>query len=203
MARLDGGRFNRWVEKFFNIKQAGASVTGVEDSIRPVAPLFLGQEDRYIQGWNRFAVTTTAPAVAANTTAVEILNPVGSGIIAVIEKLNALPGAVELCQWALQPLATSLTTAVPLTISRLDGRGNKNAVCQISQGTTPIPGAGGLPAFRMLATTTGNTEFVATINQEPILMPGDGLLVIGELVNTQLSVAFMWRERVLESSELT
>ena len=203
MARLDGGRFNRWVEKFFNIKQAGASITGVEDSIRPVAPLFLGNEDRYIQGWNRFMFTATQAAVAAANSSIAIRNPAGSGIIGVLEKVNVLAGASALCQVFLNPGGGDLTTAIPFTTVRLDPRGLPRSVMSASSGSGPAPPAQGtLPSFRMISPTTSNTEFIATVNQEITILPGDQVIAICELVNTQVSVAFMWRERVLESSEL-
>lgn len=204
MARLDGGRFNRWVEKLFNIKQAGASITGVEDSLRPVVMMQNGNEERYLQGWQRFMFTTTAAAGAAVNTSIQIRNPANSSIVMVFEKINALPGATELCQMFISPGGGDNSGLITLTTIRIDKRTAPTSIAVCSQGTAlAIPGAGTAPSFRMLATTTGNTEFISTVNQEITLMPNDVLVVIGELVNTQLSVAFQWRERVLESSELT
>ena len=202
MARLDGGRFNRWIEKFFNIKQPGASITGVEDSIRPVVSLPSGQEDRYIQGWNIFGTTATSSAVAAQLSGFTLSNPANSGIIAVVQKVVMLPGATALCQMFNNNVAFIMTTQINPTGIRMDKRTNLVSVCNISKGTASLPAEGGACALRMLGITTGNAECIVNPNQEWVLLPNDSITVLCELVNTALSVTMQWRERVLESSEL-
>lgn len=202
------GRLNRWCQKFYAIKSGTASLTQLLPTVQTVNIVQSGKEDGYLQSWNRFAFTATAAAVAAQSSGVQLSNPTGSGTVAVIEKINVMPGATSLCQVFIQGSPLVLTGIVYGAI-RLDRRtagatGAGNPVCTASQGAPiTIPAAAANPSFRMLATTTGNTEFITTPNQEWTILPGDSLVAVLELVNTQVSVAIMWRERALEPSEFT
>ena len=195
------GRLNRYVQKLLQIKNT--ALLDLSPSLQPVLELETGVEDRYLQGWVRFAVTTTVNAVAAQTASMQLRNPAGSNVIAVMEKINVLPGATSLCRWEVFPQSADFSTPVSTNSSRLDARAQPGATLQVSQGTrTNFPG--NTAVFRELATTTlSETPFIVTTNQEITVLPGDAISLDLELVNTQCSFAAMWRERVLESSELT
>ena len=198
------GRFNRWVQKFYAIKSGTASLTQLLPSVQTVAPIMSGNEDRYLQGWQRFMVTQTVNAVAAQFSAIQLRNPPGSNLCIVIEKINVLPGAVTLCRIFLGATAGDFATIIPTGGARIDARGNQGSAAIFSSGTTGGLSGTNVGIFRELATTTfPETPFIVTQNQELTILPGDAILVEIELVNTQCSFALMWRERPLESSELT
>ena len=196
------GRLNRWAQKFYAIKSGTASITQLLPTVQTVNTILSGVEDRYLQGWNRFMFTVTQAAVAAQNGVVQLRNPAGSNVVAVIENVNILPGANSLCQVIVLNNPNDQATLIPTTNFRLDRRGNPGSSMIASQGTQAGLSTGA--SFRALATTTADgTHFINTTNQEITLLPGDACQAILELVNTQVSVALLWRERPLESSELT
>src|SRR5258708_10109219 len=83
------GRVNRGLQKLFGIK-GGPPVPTLASEVMPVHPLFSGRENRYLEGWNTFALTRGQVAVAGITPVVRLRNPVGSNIIAIFERLLVL-----------------------------------------------------------------------------------------------------------------
>ena len=196
------GRLNRYVQKLLVIKNT--ALRTLSPDLVCTMQIQNGVEDRYLQGWQRFMFTTTSPAVAASNSTVQLRNPANSGVIAVIEKLNIMPGtAASLVQVQIINLSTDAATALTMTANRIDRRGQPAPTLIPSQGTVGAIGAIGQAIFRMLGLVAGNVEFIATVNQELTILPGDALVTLNEVQNEAQSTAIMWRERVLESSELT
>ena len=197
------GRLNRWVQKFYAIKSGTASLTQLLPTVQTVNIVQSGVEDRYLQGWARYMFTATQAAVAAANSIVQLRNPTTSGVVAVIEKLNIMPGAASLTQVQIINQQTDAATLLTMTANRIDRRTNPAPSCIPSSGSVGAPGAIGQAIFRMSLALNSNAEFIAHADQELTILPGDTCVALCELVNTQVSVAFMWRERPLESSELT
>src|SRR6516225_4576312 len=84
---LQAGRFNRGLQKLTGIK-GRASVRQLGTEILPVFSMPLGNEFRYLEGWNRFGLGFLVAGVAANLSGLRFRNPAGSNVIAVIEKFN-------------------------------------------------------------------------------------------------------------------
>lgn len=198
------GRLNRWCQKFYAIKSGTASLTQLVPTVQTTNQILSGVEDLYLQNWQRYQFTVTSPAVAAQSSEVQLRNPVGSAVVAVVTKLNALPGATSLVQAAIFNQPSDLASIVSFSANRMDRRGQPAPVCVGSFGASAsLPGTF-LSSFRELGTTTApETPFIVTTGQEITILPGDCCAVFCELVNTAISVAFQWRERPLESSELT
>lgn len=201
MADVYVGRFNRAFEKLFNIK-GGPAVVDVEGSIRGSVPFPFGVEERYLLGVETFAAADSQAAVAANKSAFMIRNPINSGIIVALEKILISPGAAG---GVLVSVAGSnpadLATAVA-SHSRADPRGRSTGTAIVSRDAPAAdPGTGFLPIVNV--TLTAVTDLITTPNHEIILLPQIALRVIQQTLNTALSVTFFWRERPLETSELT
>ena len=194
------GRLNRWAQKLLVIKNT--ALRSLSPDLQAVLPIFQGVEERYLQGWNRFMVTVTVNAVAAQFGSFELRNPSNSALVAVIEKINILPGATSLARVLIAAISTDFGTGAPNNGTRLDPRGNPGSGMSLTSGTNAT--LLGQAVFRELATTTfPETPFIVTANQELTVLPGDACILQLELANTQCSFAIMWRERPLESSELT
>ena len=197
------GRLNRWAQKFYAIKSGTASLTQLVPTVQTVNVVQSGVEDRYLQGWNRFMTQATSPAVAASNSDLEIRNPPGSSVVVVVEQIFTMPAATSLCQLRLVPTTGDGATILNPGFTRIDRRGNPGPSSILSIGTATLA-AQTESSFRMLqATTNSTTGFINTTNQEITVLPGDALFTLCELVNTAMSVGIMWRERPLESSELT
>lgn len=196
------GRLNRWVQKFYAIKSGTASLTQLLPTVQTVNQVFSGNEDRYLQGWQRHAVTATAAAVAAQFSVIELRNPPGSGVVAIFEQVFVAVGAASLVQTVVSQTTSDRATIITILNSRYDARGNVPSSALIfSKGSAVALAPEGFNQFRGFANTA--TSLITTQNQEITVLPGDQIATFCELVNTQLSVSYVWRERTLESSELT
>lgn len=203
MADVWLGRFNRWVEKLFNAK-GGPTVLDVDPGIQVTLPLHpVAAEERYLQGWGRYAGANQVTGGAAQFGQMQLRNPVGSNVVAVVEKLSVTnfttPGvSVGL---GIGPKTTDLTT-ISAAAFRIDTRANPLPTCILSlttNGVNPTSGQWqiGIPA-------AGTTyDFIITVNQEISLMPGDALLFFDNNTAQLSQKTFQWRERALEQSELT
>ena len=195
------GRLNRWAQKFYAIKSGQASLTQLLPTVQTVNVIQSGVEDRYLQGWNRYAFIANPVAVAAQFCKSQIRNPVGSGVIAVVEGVIVASSLADSPSISLTTTSTDLTTASTI-VNRLDARGNQSPALHMSLGTT----AAGAPGnAQWVVAFAANTTFqlIQNVDQQITILPGDALVVNSGVVNQTLVMNFMWRERPLESSELT
>lgn len=197
MRSINLGRWSRRVERYFNMK-GGGGLMDVEQAIRMVLSFSSGVEERYLEGWNRFAVAANQAAVAAQFSRVRVRNPTGSNVIVVVESLYLFlnnTADTPFVTWG--PTTSDLATLVTLTASRMDPRGQPQPSTILSQAAQA---AGGQP---FLQTGTTPKEFILTPNMEIPILPGQALDVQSNTANVQLGVSTIWRERALETSELT
>jgi hypothetical protein len=207
MARYNeilAGRFNRYLQKLMGMK-GGPPAPQLASEISVSLPLFSGCEDRNTQGWNLFGIVISQPAVGAVTGGIRFRNPTGSNVIAVFTKLQAIniqPGTADSPTLQNGAIAADLSLAISLANARLDSRGNPNP--------TLIASRSNAVSAPTLANNMGQVSYGATplnydILQDPMefpLLPGDAIQWLAGAVNIQLGMAFMWRERTLEESEL-
>lgn len=201
MADIWLGRFERWLEKFYNAKGGGV-VMDHSPSITAMIPILIGNEDRYLQGWNRYWQDANVAANAANSSATRLRNPAGSNVIVVVEKLHLQTLVTTFSNFLIQQgsATTDLTTAS--TGFRMDTRGNPNSSAILSiQNTTPANLA--TTVFDKAVNSGLGQDCIVTENQEFTILPGDAIQVVDQTVNEQIVITWMWRERPLESSELT
>ena len=195
-------RFNRFLQKLFSMKGPAPSPQ-VAAEISSAIPLFSGVENRFLEGWDRFGTANNQGAVAAQASAVQLRNPGGSNVAAVIEKLIILSTTSGI-QGNISQQGTSndLGTVVAMPAQRLDSRGRQGPALILSR-------ANNAADLSQLVLTYGTSaandeiDMIYTENQELTLMPGDAIRVNTNTVNVNLVVAWLWRERPLESSEIT
>lgn len=201
MAKILAGRFNRWAEKLFATKEGRATIDTLSPEIISVIPLFYGVECRYLEGWSRFMQQFTQGALAANFSEGELRNPAGSNIIAVVESIIFVGSAGDVPKVILAPnISTDLTT-VSNPVDRIDARGQQSSSIKLSVGTAGANPAGG--SIQVGVVANSSVQVISNPNQEITILPGDALFVSGGAVNTLVNAFLMWRERVLESSELS
>ncbi len=198
------GRYNRLLQKLLSMKGPAAMNT-LAPEMMAVLALFHGVENRYLEGWDRFA---TANVVAAGgvglLSAAQLRNPAGSNVIAVMEGVSVWSAGSGVTFSApkliVQPSSADLTTINVLTNSRLDARGRPQAALINSQtgnfGASPAQVA--MERFSAVGT---NTDYILFEEQEIPLLPGDRLIVLSDTGNQTLNCNFLWRERFLEESE--
>ncbi len=194
------GRFNRGLQKLFAVK-GSPPVRQLGGEIMPIHPLFSGTENRYLEGWNRFAYVSQPGAQAGVQAASRLRNLANSNIIAVMERLLfTSPAGADF------PILQSQQTNADLSIvafspnARWDSRGNPaSALVRSESAGVPAPGLGS----KMQGASLVGTSFdfiIDTIHELPLL-PGDAIQMQSNVANTNPIFTFVWRERFLEESE--
>lgn len=199
------GRFNRGLQKLLAIK-GDAPVAQVAGEITPVISIHHGVENRFIDGWNRFAAGAQANPAVGNVSPVRFRNPFGSNVVAVLEKIqvstfmNNLNTTMRLSLGG-GPTAIldtgDLANAVP-SVS-FDTRWEGLATCKVSQQSVTATNPGLMMRWALLINTV--VDLIQDENQEIQVLPGTNLQVENDLGNMQNDVSFVWRERFLEDSE--
>lgn len=188
-------RYSRFMQKLFGMK-GDVAVKQIAGEVMPVIPFFVGAEMRFLELWDRYGGVSSQPATAAVTSGSRIINPAGSNVIAVIEKVLILSSVADPGIGLDNGLTASL--ANPDVTRRLDSRSRAVGNLLTSHATSPVAGN----QFGATGVTAGSpTDFIQTDIQEFPLLPGDGLQVRTSVVNTTLTISYVWRERFLEDSE--
>lgn len=198
------GRFNRFLQKLTQIKGT-APAPQLAGEIMPVIPLFVGNENRYLDGWDSFQIWQQQPAVAANSNALQMRNPTGSNMIAVVEKIFlTLLNAEAADQFVLTggPGIADLATIDTVgTNSRLDARSLRNPTLIFSRSGASVGGSG-VTKMQIALAVNASWDMVGGKESEEIpLLPGDTLRISNVTVNQTTQVTWKWRERFLEESE--
>jgi len=201
------GRINRFLQKYFAMK-GGPPAPQLAADVTVALNLWNGVENKYLEGWNRFAGSFATVAQAANTSGIKIRNPPTSNVIAVLEQIavqaNLADSNVGVGHGA---SLTDYTTVPVLTATRLDPRGNPQPTLIVSQ-------TSGAQSVAPFGATIDNVGVAAAIVNQRIplifedfqaipILPGDALQVGTSVNNQVLTVTLVWRERFLEDGERT
>jgi hypothetical protein len=194
------GRYNRFLQKLFSMK-GGPPSPQLASEIAPAFPMFNGAENRYLEGWDRFGFANIIVAGGAgNNSQVRLRNPVGSNIIAVIERITFANPLAQNPSFELRVLSTDLTSALVIPNSRLDARGRTGTALTGSfQNNAAVSFT--LSLWNGNGAAGSTLDAIVDENQEFPILPGDALTVKEGTLNQAVGVAIWWRERLLEESE--
>jgi len=204
MARYNeilAGRYNRLLQKLFQMK-GGPPASQLAGDIQVNFNLFTGVENRYLEGWKRFAIPLTLGAMVAADNSLRLRNPVGSNVIAVVELIMGVDLQAGVIDYG--PYTTDYATGQATLIVNLDSRqGLTSGSTLIASSAQPgVQGVGQFMfQFRSLATVT--IPLIQTDSQEIPVLPGTGIQWRSVTQNTANGINFVWRERALEESERT
>jgi hypothetical protein len=193
------GRYNRLLQKLFGFK-GGPPAAQLSSEVMPVFPFFNGAENRYLESWDLFAGTAFIAAQAAATVGYQLRNPVGSNVIAVLEKITieTVPTGnvtVSLGSGADLPVAQ-------VAVARGDVRGRPNAsLVATSSITSPGNLGNNVGNFSTGGSLSNPYDVIGFEEQELIVSPGFNVRIVTNINNTTLSATIYWRERFLEDSE--
>jgi hypothetical protein len=163
-------------------------------------PVIALQDDRPEWGWllgeSLLGLGFIQTAFAAQNSAAQIRNPPGSGVLVMIDEVEAsssAPGELNLC--VQQISAGNMTTIQGTNIGR-DTRlqGNRGiAICSAQNNAA---------ATNIVKYVNSGTAPWVWRNLGIVLAPGSAAQVLTTAVNTQLDVSFVWRERRVRPEEL-
>jgi hypothetical protein len=200
------GRYNRFLQKLFQLK-GGAPAPQLSSEIGVSHPLFHGHENRLIEGWTTWSYVISLGASVGNTNGFRLRNPVGSNVIAIIEKLTLVGSSATTFQPSveLEATAVDLGTAQQLLTKPRDGRQGANNFpnCKASSAQPGV--ALGTGAVVVVATQAinANIDVIVQADQQISLAPGFALNYSSGSANTNSGWVVYWRERPLEELERT
>lgn len=203
---LQVGRYNRYFQKILSMK-GRASVVTLADEIIPVLPISAETEDRFMQGWDSYALGDAVAGVAAQQGVYALRNPAGSNVVAVITRLNIQVSAADIIVVRMQNGNTSALAGGTAGIAavNLDTRSPRRAATLINAFlNSAAPPNLGQPIAQMKTGAGGATPVEMCINtpQDEIpLAPDTHLEILTFSVNNSMQVTVRWRERFLEDSE--
>jgi hypothetical protein len=169
-----------------------------------IAPTFdienPGVESRFLLGWNRYGFGLQSAGAAGNPTIFSLRNPAGSNVLAVVESLIVSVNTLDTIAATYGKTNVDLTPAA--NPGALDGRAGTLTSSLVMSTSNAV--AGGLLARFFLVTGAVNigVQLIQQEHQEIPITPGFALRVETVLANNQLTVGLIWRERLIEESEL-
>src|SRR5437016_8021867 len=170
------GRFNKALVKLFNMKSAPAAPSAALGSeIVPIIPLFYGNENRVLEGWQRFGEAASAAAGGAgNITIIQFLNPATSKTMVVFEKLlysnNNAATTFVLVTYGITGIG--IGTGTGQTNAGLDNRGIPSSTVLVSTKNGTAAGQNGVGILKAPLLANSNLDIIVTDDQELTLAPG-------------------------------
>ncbi len=194
---LQQARYDQLVRRLGALYGGGSKVVEVLPELFPVIDVEnLPPEALAYTGWRTSWQMINQGNVAAQTSACELSNPAGSGILASVTQVIIRVGTTDSIQMEVN--AAPLVSAAIRGLFR-DGRagGQRATVCELRADPNVATGAG-----LRLFITAGDLVTVRDDNGLVVLSPGSAFRVGSTGTNIFLDVNFLWRERTAEPSEL-
>jgi len=198
MADLQQTRYDKLIRRVANIVGAGAIVTETLQEVFPVFDLENTPAELMVLGGWRLAMRgTNITPPAAQKTASQLFNPVDSGMVMVLSTVVISVSAAE-------NIFTRLDNAPLLNSNGFGQFRDKRAGDPISDaavGNTRIETPKIVTPIVTYGVLTSRPLILNDSNGLAVLMPGTGFTVGHQVDAVTLTVAYFWRERVLEASE--
>jgi len=163
---------------------------------RVMSPAIVLESDRPEWGWlkseNRFAARLFIAAAVGNFSTMVLENPFRSRVLIVLEAILSTSVAQEVFIRAEEPAALPASVmGVPLDF--------RSRVAANSIGKVNAVATAALLGTEICAVMIGQT--VPKFDIPIIVSPGSRLILCSTLTNVALNASFVWRERVMETTE--
>lgn len=182
-------------------ESAGTDFSGVErlsETLVPVLDIWRRPEHALLRGEKLFARRVNSAAVAARFSSVELVNPTGSQVLAVVQRIKCSSGN------AIIAIDNGAALGVTATTNGIvvDGR---NATLGFDSTCTLVTGdfAATVANPQDFVTFAGGAAGASTFGSDfPwILPPGRKLFMVCDTVNTAINMTVLWWERPLLPNE--
>jgi hypothetical protein len=194
------GRYNRFLQKLLQMK-GGPPSPQLSSEISVSFVLFNGAENRYLEGWNRFAIVLNAVAPPAGQRAgIRLRNPSGSNVIVVIEQVMLGSTLADTPLLELTQISTDLTT-LSNVVGRVDSRHAQKSSTVLSKSDAATGAVLTQQIMQWFIPAGISQAAFNTENQELPVLPGDALSMYCGNLAQAFQVSLLWRERMLEESE--
>lgn len=195
---LQQARYDQLVRRVGSLYGGGSKVVEVLPELFPTLDVEnLPLELILLAGWRKAMIHVSRTAGVGDTAAANLFNPVGSGVIAVVERMEWRFTATDNAD--IDIVQASLTGGQTKGLFRDSRLGGDRLSSLFATSQTAIT----TDAIFRRNTTINEIEFLTEDNGLFVLSPGNGVqLGQAAVTNKNISVTFFWRERVAEQSEL-
>ncbi len=191
------GRWNRFIQKITDIK-GSPPARQLASEIVFQHPIFSGQENRYLESWDRFGAGIVVGPIAAQNSGFRLTNPTGSNVIIVVEKACVSVATISTITFEYGTVGAQLSNAA-VTIP-METRGRTASTGKLSFNVAALSTLN--VVTQLQANVNVPYDFIQDVIQEVSVPPGSSVQMdTGGTVNIQLSASFWWRERFLEPAE--
>jgi len=195
---LQQTRFDQLVRRVGGIIGPGSKVAEALPELFPVIDVERVPGELLVLGGTRICMgSEIGGPIGGQLSRVQLFNPAGSGFLLTISSVIISSQATMSFRWNIE--TTAITTLSTNKVFR-DGRltGTTRPVGEIRSDTTlaAVVRAG------QMQVQSNRPQFLNDTNGVAVLAPGTGLTFQGGTNNSDLVVAFNWRERVALQSEL-
>ena len=194
---LQQARYDQLVRRVGALYGGGSKVVEVLPEVFPVLELENATPELLaLSGWRLAWQNITQNEVVAQTSAVQLSNPAGSGIIAAVTQLIIRTSLTDNIQML---LTDTLFSSASIRGLFRDGRlgGNRNTTCELRSDPNLPTGAG------IRLRLTADVPFTIRDDNGIVVLPPGTAMQVGSVGNnTRLSVNYFWRERQAQESEL-
>jgi len=197
VTELNQNRYDQLLRRVGDLKGPGSKVNDVLQELFPTLDVEnVPGELLALMGTRIGWAGTSKNPTAGKKPAIQLFNPVNSGMVVVVSTVLVGSDAINFMTWGLTPLALATNTGIPRFRDSRLGSGPAG-VAELRTSPDAVGLVGG--NLRHLA----NVMFTITdLNSVAVLGPGVGLQ-FGGSTDIDITVSFNYRERALEPSELS
>jgi len=198
MGRIQTGSFDNLIRRLYSIKGGGSELSESLGDVFPILDLEnLPAELLLLRGWRKFSAFATQVAVAAQTTALQLVVPDANTNLVVVEKL-----IIKVQTASNVTIGTNVAAFTELAnVNNQDTRSPEasNAHVRLAGTNNAATTANGA----ILRLTTGVDREFEVPGGIAVLGPGGVFSVIVSTGDLDLTVSFFGRERIAEPSEVS
>jgi len=195
---LNQARYDHLVRRVGAIIGGGSKVSEALSELFPVLSVEdLPAELLLLADWRMAMGGVELLAVAAETPKAQLFNPVDSGQLITVDRIDAT------CSNVTEMRYTLTATALGTDVGNEQFRDTRLGVANTPTGSIRSESAVGGIAANFTVRRIANTPTIFEDSKGVIVLgPGTGITVAPDTTNAILVVGFFWRERVAEESEL-
>jgi hypothetical protein len=201
---VQAGRYGRLLQRLMNIKGSGSPTPQLAGDLEPGITLETDRDEwAYLAGDKLCSGCSDLAGAATFLSEIKIGNPIGSGILVIVDAVIVGAPANLLARFGLG--ATMPVVGANNGVPR-DTRWFRNAGAIAAQSGARFAGTNNAGSTITIQTQlmriVANTSLLVPVRT--ILHPADVTFSVDPVtVNTALCATFYWRERAIEPSELT